>query len=1447
MAAENIVRFGAVKARVLTASTTTLMVQVPTGASYQPLTVTVNGLMAYGPASFNVTFPGAGNGFSDSSFVEVMDSATAYGSAGSVSGDLDDDGKPDVAVADFNHNRLYIFRNTSTIGHMQMATKIDSATGVQPKWIALEDLNGDGKLDIVVLNTGSNNVTVYINNSTPGTIALFQRMDLSVDYNPQGITIGDVDNDGRPDIVVSNTGAASVSILRNTTTGQTVSFAAKRDIPTGKSPVGVALADLNGDGKRELIVGDYDDIAVAVFANTSTADSISFGPRTDYPVASQPIAITVADLDGDGFIDIISGSSTSGNVSLLRNLSTSGDISILPRVDIVFSQMPGEIFHATDMDGDGKPDIVISSRFNSSMIIFKNTSVPGRFQFNSWWTFVPGNSPLGMTETDLDGDGIPDVAISSFGASELIVLRSRVTTPVISSFSPMSTGSGGKVVIKGLNFSHATDVRFGGVAAASFSVDSSTGITAVVDTGASGSVTVVTPYGVGSANGFVYTKAPTILSFFPIKGSKGTPVTIRGTNFSSVTSVAFGGVAADSFRVVSSNVLIAYVGSVPAGTLDVSVTNPSGVATMPGFYTGVVINSFYPDAGPAGATVTIEGDNFSSVASDDIVRFGAVSAVVTAATAHSLQVIVPAGATYQPITVTSQRLTAYSAKPFVVTFKTVAPTFTDTSFAEVADSTAQRFPLHTAVSDLNNDGKADMVVTNFVSNSISILRNTSTGGAVSFAPAQSLAVYLTAIRSAIGDLDGDGKPDVVTVTRFGNAFTDSIYVFHNTSVGGGVISFERAPNVVAAYETNATSVKVRDLNGDGKPDLIVTDEFNGSVQLFQNVSTQDSIKFIPLARVDGGSLPQDIDVADLDGDGKPDLALTTQTYVMVHRNISPRSDTIVFGPTMYFDAGFSPGSISLGDLDGDGMPEMVVTNGGNDNFSVYRNTSVAGAISFAGRVSYALGNIPYNVSIGDLDGDGRPDLALTTRNSNSITLFRNNGSAGNLSFTDSVIYPGRYGYDHRHVAIADMNGDSRPDLVVTESSDAANAVVLLNKIPGDGKPDVLVQALTPTDICPGDSVELQADVVGGVLFQWFRNGQALSDGTGPLYQAKMAGSYMVAVETTAGVASTSSAVDVTVRPAVDVPVILNNDTLLCPGGAVNLVASMAYGYQWYRDGMALPDGTEQHYLTDNSGSYTVKASGCVTGVSNAVRVVASAAPEARVMTTDPLNFCTGDSALLQANTGNGLSYQWYTGSSLIPGAAADSYSAVFSGDFAVRVSSNGCSALSTAVTVTAAPTPAKASITRTGNELVSSIAQGNQWYRNGVALPGATNQQWQPVANGDYSVMVTAGNCQGPMSDVYSFTDSLITGISGPVDSSKMIFYGPNPVKDEWRIDFHQMPGVLYVYVELYDTKGSLRREWVHVTSGMTLHIGDLPRGIYLAHIYNDKGHVHATIKIVKE
>ena len=112
--------------------------------------------------------------------------------------------------------------------------------------------------------------------------------------------------------------------------------------------------------------------------------------------------------------------------------------------------------------------------------------------------------------------------------------------------------------------------------------------------------------------------------------------------------------------------------------------------------------------------------------------------------------------------------------------------------------------------------------------------------------------------------------------------------------------------------------------------------------------------------------------------------------------------------------------------------------------------------------------------------------------------------------------------------------------------------------------------------------------------------------------------------------------------------------------------------------------------------------------------------------------------------------------------------------------------------------------------------------------------------------MVTAGACQGPMSDVYAFRDSVVTGINGPVDSSQLIIYGPNPVKNELRIDFH-MISVTSVYVEMCDLKGSIYRRWANVVSGTPLNVAGVPSGVYFVRVFNDKGRLHRTIKILKD
>ena len=156
--------------------------------------------------------------------------------------------------------------------------------------------------------------------------------------------------------------------------------------------------------------------------------------------------------------------------------------------------------------------------------------------------------------------------------------------PVINSFTPVSAGNNGSVVITGKALSNATAVSFGGVAATSFVVNSSTQITATLATGASGIVSVTTPAGTATLAGFIFVPAPTISSFTPTKTNRATTITITGTNLNNATSVSLGGTPVTSFTVVNSTTITAVVSTGTTGTI--TVITPGGTATATGFVYG---------------------------------------------------------------------------------------------------------------------------------------------------------------------------------------------------------------------------------------------------------------------------------------------------------------------------------------------------------------------------------------------------------------------------------------------------------------------------------------------------------------------------------------------------------------------------------------------------------------------------------------------------------------------------------------------------------------------------------------------------------------------------------------------------------------------------------------------------------------------------------------------
>ncbi|OYU93853.1 MAG: hypothetical protein CFE21_18650 [Bacteroidetes bacterium B1(2017)] len=155
----------------------------------------------------------------------------------------------------------------STRGIIDLAFKVDIATGTNPSSLAIGDLDGDGKLDLAVTNYSSNTVSVYRNIGTNGTVSFATKVDFTTGNNPKSVSIGDIDGDAKPDLTITNYNSNSVSIFRNTCSSGTISFASKVDFTTGTNPNSAAIGDLDGDGKPDLAITNEGSNSVSVLRN----------------------------------------------------------------------------------------------------------------------------------------------------------------------------------------------------------------------------------------------------------------------------------------------------------------------------------------------------------------------------------------------------------------------------------------------------------------------------------------------------------------------------------------------------------------------------------------------------------------------------------------------------------------------------------------------------------------------------------------------------------------------------------------------------------------------------------------------------------------------------------------------------------------------------------------------------------------------------------------------------------------------------------------------------------------------------------------------------------------------------------------------------------------------------------------------------------------------------
>ncbi len=1239
----NVVYFGGVKGKVINASSNQLSVNIPSGLSYHPISVinTNTGLQSYSKP-FTTTFNDDNiRNFTDKSFyTETMQVSNMAFYNYLQLADIDGDSKLDLVVAKTFDQTISIYRNSSPTGKFSSSyLQLAANYSVTPSYLSygikdlkFADIDSDGKLDMIVLYRNQNKIGVYRNNSTPGVInnSSFQdKVEFNVGLEPISLTIADLNHDGKPEIITANN-SINISILLNNSSKGSISsnsLGQFQNYSLGgiSSCFSIATADIDDDKKLDLVIGTNDGVDILRNTTENNHTLFSFIKKNIHQSVNKQI-VAVGDLNKDGKIDIVTAYAFNKKIATLKNTSTIGNINYeqantyntsnelynaiiiddinsdtkpdiilgggnifqnnsLPDSSITLSKevsASNEYYLATlsdsfvtgDMDNDGKIDI-IADHGRSALWLIKNNIV-GIPIFSS---FSPNKAKEGDTVT-ISGKYLERVTAVSFGgvgaknftiksSTEMVAIvndgasgdislssidgiasKEKFTfvpplPPSILSFAPKIASIDETVTINGNNFDKVINIYFGDVAAKSFRIISSNRIDAVVGNGASGKIVLKTKYDIAEIDSFKFVLRPKISSFSPISAKKDEEIKITGVNLTDVTAVTLGGYPVKSFRVISSTEIIATVGYGESGT--VNVISPYGSSNLLTTFTYIsgkpIINNFYPLKAKSGDLITIKGDNFHTNSALNFVYFGITRGKVISSTPTEIIVQVPFGATYHPITVYAHDKTAFSKLPFTLTY---ANGNIKNSFGKIYE-----YPEGTIkIFDINFDGLPDIFRAPSNGRSsypVTFIQNQDKEGFKEFDLSQTYIDEPCRMEDIAFYPKGDVTEIKVVVS---SSYKEYFFLKNDFNINHPYLSSLKYIGEYAGSrplsELNFNdfnndglledfsslryeNITISDFNSDGKPDLLVRDTSKNTIAIYNNL-TQEASKntnYVLVAKIVLNGKPMHISTGDFNDDEKIDISVSVSQLknsgsIVFFKNNS-LGDSIMFSKELEVNNINNPSLSTAGDLNGDGKIDILLSSGNNETY-MFVNNSTKDKILFNDYIKLNIGS-SKSLMICDMNKDGRPDIVASV--TNKMCVFKNLLSDPHIaSFSPKIARKGSVitikGFNLSNVTAVNFGGIAAEsfnilsDTVITAIVKDANTnhiEVITDYGKGSLSDFNFVKQLSlnyrSNVTQTGQYVYISTNYISGVFYQWYHNDKLIPDRQISSVFATESGSYFV--------------------------------------------------------------------------------------------------------------------------------------------------------------------------------------------------------------------------------------------------------------------------------------------------------------------------------------------------